>query len=254
MADPATADTGKIEVVGLPIWTPGRDGRGDEERYTGRVHAKKAAEGGSVLTGYSRPQAVGYAAKHGGLVPSSGLWYQTRARLEAEGNPVEKDFITGPLEDTATLFRVLRVWRNYADCLLIQYPLLNAEGTDSVRDERGIPRAKQIWQTALPVSSEYFAEMSPDFAVFANILFGTDDAQRKLPFARFYLGKAPVPGEERRVLRSSWGWAPKDRRVDVNGALGPSARHSDVGFRVFEGGEDSIREVDARRRRLIVEA
>jgi hypothetical protein len=241
----------KVPLSDVHVWTPS-----GEEVWTGNVYALKAQKDRKTVTSYSQPHAVDYAGQLGGLVPSSGLWYQARKRLQKENPDVEKDFVTGVLEDTSTLWKYLKIGQKFADGLLIQYPFANEDGSDFVRDEKGIPKGRQIWQMTLPVGDFYINKMPQELATFANTLYGTEDAIGKLPdYAYFWANAGSIkPGVERRAFRGCWDWSGRAYgRVSVLGLWAPSNRFSDVGFRVFEGG-DSIKDVDARKRRLIVEA
>ncbi len=249
----------KVPLAGVRVWTPGKDYKGDEEAWSGNVYAKKAELNGMTLKAYPQWEEIAHAREIGGFEPSSGLWYQTRARLQTESPDIEKDFITGMLEGTATLWKYLKVedGKSWADGLFINYPVPNADGTDFERDEKGIPKARQVWQMALPVKDSYVNGMPPELDTFANTLYGMQDSRVQLPdYAFVWVNPSSIKhGVEKRALRSGWGLARRaDRRVDVSGYLGPAGRSSLVSFRVFESGEDSIKDADARRRKLIVEA
>lgn len=246
-----TEPLAKIPLSNVYIWTPS-----GEEVWSGRVYPKKAQQDDSTITGYQQWEAIKHGKQMGGFVPSAGLLYQTRAKLEKENPVVEEDFITGDLEDTATLWRYLKIGENWADGLLIQYPLPNEDGTDFLRDEKGIPKARQIFQMALPVRDSYVGKMPPELDMFANTLYGMQDTRSLLPdYAFVWVNPSSIKScVEKRALRGGWYLAPRERRrVDVPGPLAPAHRHSPVSFRVFEGGEELIKDVDARRRRLIVE-
>lgn len=235
-----------VPVADVYVWTPS-----GVEVWSGNVGARKAQLNGTTITRYSQPQAIRYATQKGRFVASSGLWYQTRLRLEKEMPEVESDFVTGEAEDTSTVLVFLKTGEKYADGLFVQYPVPNAGGTDSERDEKGIPKARQIFQMALPVRNSNVKDMPIELDPFLNTIYGMEDARKRLPdFAYVWV----IPEGERRVLRSAWSWPHReDRRVIVRGYWAPADRFSDVGFREFEGGEDSITAVDERRRKLIVE-
>ena len=83
----------KIYLKDVYVWTPGSDGKGEQEVWSGHVYAKKAqTPDGNTITAYSMPGEISYARKMGGFQPSSGLWYQSRARLENENSGVEENF------------------------------------------------------------------------------------------------------------------------------------------------------------------
>jgi hypothetical protein len=247
--------TGKIPLSGVPVWTPGKDGKGDQELWSGNVYAQKAELDDNVITNYSQPQEIAFSKSIKGFQPSSGLWYQTRVKLQKENPDVEENFITGHLERVATLWRVLKVGEKCLDVLLVQYPFAVAGGKDFERDERGVPKARQVWQMAAPKENTYVTQAPADVITFFKTLYGVENLAQVPDNAYFYAGDVPAPGEERAALRSDWGWHHREgRRVNVHGVWRPSGRYSLVGFRVFEGGEGAIKDVDARKGRLIVEA
>lgn len=231
---------GKVYVANVTLWTPS-----GEERWSGYVTEKKAQLNGRTITKYQQREAISHAIQQNGFIPSSGLWHQSLSRLEKERPDVEEDFITGESEDTSAVLKFLKVGEKYADGLFIQYPFVNSDCTDFERDEKRVPKARQIWQMALPVNDSYVHRLPEELDTFVNTLYGMSDARKQLPD---YAYVSITPEGERRVLRSDWDWLPREgRRVLAGGDWRPADRVSDVGFRVFDGGEDSIRDVDARK-------
>ena len=126
-------NTSTVYVDGVRIWTPS-----GERVWAGYIHEGKILPNGSPM-GYTQFETIKFAQDAYGFIPSSGLWHQVREKLKA-GNPnVESSFITNDLEDTSTVLKFLKNNGNYAHGVIVQYPLINEEGTNFERDEKEIP-------------------------------------------------------------------------------------------------------------------
>jgi hypothetical protein len=174
---------------------------------------------------------------------TSGEWHQIRERIE-KGNPeTERSMTEIPYEATGTILdyahgkKVERKSGSYFDGLVIQNPLTDGKG-NFLEDEKGIIRAGDVWETALPLEGGYVTNMrARTFGKLIDTLYGTKGAINKLPDYS-YLDLPDNPGHLINVLRG--GWPKNDRsgaRANIGGRWKPSDSDASVASRISLDGE-----------------
>lgn len=251
----------KTFLAAVPVWTPS-----GTEYWSGYVRLGKEKDVGDVapnLTSLSQPGEIAYARRSAGFLPSPGLRYQAVATLAKDRRErfvdgfardlAVQSFVSDIAEDSSTVLKFLRIGAKYADGLVIQYPVVNADGTDFERDEKGIPKGRQTWQMALPIKHHPVSAMGDEFDPFLNTMFGMEGARKMIRDSGF--GMVVVePVGERRVICSPWYGPPDIERLNSLGCVKePFVQSDQIGFRLFEGGEGFIIDQE-RKKRYVVEA
>ena len=185
---------------------------------------------------------------------TAGEWYMIREMLEQTEPGIEESMITAPYERTSTILdyihgRGRRKYskKGYYDGLLIQIPEADDEG-NLIKDEKGILKARHIWEMALPIKSDYVKNMPPELDTFLNTIYGMDDARNKLPdYAHVSI---KYDGLRNLVRGQSWHFQ-GDGRVVVNGRFGPLSTYWDVAARAATEGRTLHELVDADYRKVI---
>ncbi len=153
---------------------------------------------------------------------TSGEWHRIRENLQRTNAKVEEGMITGPYERTSTILDYTHGRKGDGDyfCgLLIQIPEVVDDG-NFAEDEKGILKARYIWEMALPIKSDHVKNMPPELDPFLDTIYGMKEARKILPdYAYFYMEK---PEGLISLLRGDWAWPDRGRRrVDVFGAWRP---------------------------------
>ncbi len=207
----------------MEIWTP--DGC-----YKAPGHIDKNKMPDSLTL----PQVIIEAAKRNPRqrIMTSGEWYQIREKLQETTPDVEKIMVSGSYERTSTILDFDHGKKNkkdkYFDGLLIQIPKVDDEGNLSV-DEKGILKARHLWEMALPLKSDHVNNMPPELDMFIDTIYGMKGVRKELPN---YAYISITPEGLRNLLRGDWSWPDHEsRRVDVSGLWEPLNPDEDVSAR-----------------------
>ena len=143
---------------------------------------------------------------------TSGEWYQISLRLEETNPEIENNMITGPSEATATIADYehgKKVEKKsglaYFDGLLMQHPETDGNGYLAT-DEKGILKARDMWEMPLPLKGGYIDGMPKNFKKFIDTIYGMRSARKKLKLPHAYLFWSENPTGLISLLRGGWIW------------------------------------------------
>ncbi|NYZ77322.1 hypothetical protein H0O02_03330 [Candidatus Micrarchaeota archaeon] len=169
---------------------------------------------------------------------ASGDFYRVLFRLEKTNPEVARSMVTGSYKATGTLAdfsHCKKVYKNgtaYFDGLLVQHP--ETDGERLLTDDRGIIRARDVWEMPLPLEGGYVKELlreTPVLGKFFDAIYGMENAGHHLPDYA-HLNWPNNPTDVLNLLRGRWPWRPPmDWRVFVDGLWRPSDSDWDVASR-----------------------
>ena len=236
-------------VSNVKVWTPS-----GEEVWSGYADLPKGIGRPNYFLGDSDARAVG------AFTPSSGLLYRALMKMSDQNTFDLKKW--RPDFDgvaTSTIIHPLQNRGSYAEIVMIQYPFLNQEESGFERDARGVPKGRQRWEMAMPIGDYYLTKLDKQFDPFVDALFGMEGSRDAL--AGKYASVITQHDGEHVVTRFMRFGPPDEAFLNtIDCTINPSQyeqpdkiprsyRHI-----IFRDGENLIRNTEAVKKRLVVEA